>query len=138
MVKGLFRAARIAAWHLVVAAAVVLVVVVADYVTFVARDVPVSPIVSVVDSGQAHSDPGPLYAIHASEARADEWFALIELGHVGALNDHRDDVIYAPVGTVADFAGGTVTVTVRGLARCEDGVAGECTGREFLGSEWVR
>lgn len=57
--------------------------------------------------------------------------SLLNAGYRGIAGDGRE-AIYVPVWTVVDVAGGTWTATPDGMAKCEDGTTGECTGREFL------
>lgn len=56
-------------------------------------------------------------------------------GAIGAVNDHRE-AIYAPIGSVVDYGTGTATVTIDGLAFCDDGTEVRCTGTEF--DPWAR
>lgn len=61
---------------------------------------------------------------------------LMDRGAIGAVND-TEDAVYAPIGWVVDLGDGTVTVTLDGLAFCNDSTTRRCTGGEFLTDQYL-
>lgn len=87
---------------------------------------------STATSASSGADRPLLVGLRSTEVTAAAWQALQVAGwKVSRVADHGD-VIYAPLNTVLADDGGTWTVTVDGLARCEHGSERKCTGEEWL------